>query len=356
MCAAIKKQEHETEGQRAVPLELAVGMALAHDITEIRPGEFKGCAFRKGHIIGTEDLPHLRRLGKENVLILELACGDVHEDEAAMALAGALSGEGVETAGAPREGRANLIAGRDGLLKIDKEALLEFNMLGEVVCATLHDNTLVRKGQIVAGTRSMPLVLKRKVLEEALALLKGRELIRIKELKRPKTGVVITGNEVYCGLVRDAFAPVIRDKIEALGGEITDFFYAPDDAAHIEKRLRELLAAGAELLILTGGMSVDPDDVTRSAVQKIAEDDVYGAAVLPGSMFLSAYINREDGPVPVLGVPACALYHKATVLDLLLPRILAGEKIGREELARLGHGGLCLACGECRYPVCPFGK
>jgi molybdopterin biosynthesis enzyme len=234
-------------------------------------------------------------------------------------------------------------------------------MLGDVMCATMHHNTVVRQGQVVAGTRAIPLVVKRAVVESAVAILDGaRGVVAVRELRRPRTGVVITGNEVYYGRIKDAFAPIITKKIEAFDGEIIGIYYAPDDEAFIEARLKELIAAGADLLITTGGMSVDPDDVTRFAIRKLGAGGIqYGSAVLPGSMFLIAYLEAHDRPsgtIPVLGIPACGMYHKTTVFDLILPRVLAGETIERRALADLGHGGLCLNCKECRYPVCPFGK
>jgi molybdopterin biosynthesis enzyme len=183
-------------------------------------------------------------------------------------------------------------------------------------------------------------------------------VIEVKEMRRPKAGAVITGNEIFYGRIKDVFAPIITEKIRALNGEMVGISYAPDKEEVIEERLRELLRSGADLLITTGGMSVDPDDVTRFAIRNLGAHDIsYGAAVLPGAMFLVASLNhQESGSIPILGIPACAMYHRITVLDLILPRILAGEKIGRRELAELGHGGLCLNCRECRFPVCPFGK
>jgi hypothetical protein len=343
---------------RTIPVAEAVGMVLAHDVTEIRKDEFKGRAFKKGHVIRTEDICHLQRLGKDRVYILTLAEDEMHEDEAARVLADALMGPGVVSEGEPREGRINLLAARAGLVKVHVDALMRFNMVGEVMCATLHDNTPVRKGQRVAGTRAIPLVVKRSLVEQAASIVRGG-VIEIKEIRRPRTGVVITGNEVYYRRIKDSFAPIITEKIEQWGGEVIGIHYTPDNEGHIEQRLRELLDAGADLLVTTGGMSVDPDDVTRFAVRRLgAGDVVYGTPVLPGAMFLVAYLERHNGkePVPVLGIPACAMYHSITVFDLILPRILAGERIGRQELAELGHGGLCLDCRECRYPACPFGK
>ena len=434
MCDLSGSGEKIQNGVKAIPLQQAVGMALAHDITEIRRDEFKGRAFKKGHIVTEEDICHLRRLGKEHLFVLTIGYDEMHEDTAAFSLAAALMGEGVAMDGEPKEGKINIVASKDGLLKVDRDALLRLNMLGDVMCATLHANTVVRKGQVVAGTRAIPLVVKKAIVDQAVRIAdcgtriaesrtenaecgaldnseirnlpvrqagpkseisRGGGIISIKEMRRPRAGVVITGNEVYHGRIRDAFAPIISKKIEEYDGEVVGVYYAPDDEEYIEARLRELIEAGADLLITTGGMSVDPDDVTRFAIRKLGAIDItYGSAVLPGAMFLVAYLpNSEFGirnselntphsalriphseirnselntpysalriphsEIPILGVPACGMYHKTTIFDLVFPRVLSGERIGRKELAELGHGGLCLNCRECRYPVCPFGK
>ncbi len=370
-----KDTETENRNRRAIPVTETVGMVLAHDITEIRQNEFKGRAFKKGHIIQKEDLAHLQRLGKENLFVLNIANDEVHEDDAAYALADAVMGEGVKIESGPKEGKINIIADRDGLLKINKHVLVQFNMLGDVMCATLHNNTVVKKGQVVAGTRAIPLVVKNSVVEKAVRIARGASgIIEVKEIRKPKVGIVITGNEIYYGRIKDAFAPIITKKIAAFNGEIVGIYYAPDDEHFIEARLMELLDAGADMLITTGGMSVDPDDVTRFAIRNFGAADItYGSSALPGAMFLVAYVAHSSSfiadsnkshepsamshqPIPILGIPACGMYHKTTIFDLILPRVLAGEKIGRKELAELGHGGLCLNCKECRYPVCPFGK
>ena len=362
-----------------IPVERAVGFVLAHDVTEIRQDEFKGAAFRKGHVIRPEDVCRLQRLGKERVFVLAIGPDEMHEDDAALAFARALMGAGVAMHGEPREGKITIVADRDGLLVVDRETLAAFNMLGDVMCATLHTHTIVRKGQEVAGTRAIPLVVKKELVEHAVAIVEAVRsagcgvrktgVIEVRALRKPRAGIVITGNEVYHGRIKDAFAPIIRRKIESFGGEVAGTYYAPDDEQFIEDRLRELLQAGADLLITTGGMSVDPDDVTRFAIRNLGATDItYGSAVLPGAMVLVGYVAQEPGsrvrgqgtqdlgPIPILGIPACGMYHTSTVFDLILPRILAGEQIGRRELAELGHGGLCLHCRECRYPVCPFGK
>jgi hypothetical protein len=361
---------------KTVPVDKAVGMVLSHDITEIRPGEFKGRAFKKGHIVKEEDIEHLRRLGKENLYILEIKDDEMHENDAAYVMAKALAGDGVATAGKPNEGKINLVAEKSGLLKINHPALTDFNMLGDVMCATLHNNMVVNKGETVAGTRAIPLVVKRSVVSEAVRIAENAHgVLSIQEIRKPKAGIVITGNEVYHGTIKDAFEPVIREKIKKFDGEIIDVHFAPDNADFIRNKIQGLLSAGADLIITTGGMSVDPDDVTRFAIRDLGVEEMYyGSPVLPGAMFLIAYLGVKSSElrvrssdtselltpdshfIPVLGIPACGMYAKITVFDLLLPRVLASEKIGRKELAELGHGGLCMKCEECRYPVCPFGK
>ncbi len=354
MCDTQDNEKKRSIGTKIVPVNEAVGTVLAHDITEIRPSEFKGRAFKKGHIVRKEDVGHLQRLGKENLFILEIKENEMHEDDAAYAIAAALAGKGVMISGAPKEGKINLVAAHDGMLRVNREALLEFNMLGEVSCATMHNNSVVDKGQIVAGTRAIPLVVKKSVVNEAVKIAEAAKgILTVSNIRKPRAGVVITGNEVYHERVKDAFSPVIKQKIKSVKGEIVDIYYAPDDAEYIEGRIKRLIADGADLIIITGGMSVDPDDVTRFAIRNIGVDEfIYGSPVLPGSMFLIAY----KGKIPILGIPACGMYSSITIFDLILPRVLAGVRIGKKEMAELGHGGLCLKCEECRYPVCPFGK
>jgi hypothetical protein len=339
---------------KIIKLEEAVGQKLAHDITEIRPGEFKGPAFLKGHTVCDADLCRLQRLGKNHLYILELAEDEIHENEAAAILAGALAGEGVVWENNPREGKINFHAAWDGLLRVEVASLAAFNMVEEVMCATLHTHTLVKQGEKVGATRAIPLVMKRAVIERAAAIARQRGgVLSVTRLRRARAGLLITGNEVYQGLIPDRFAPILTGKIEALGSSVEALAFLPDDAEAIAGTIRRHLAQGCDLILVTGGMSVDPDDVTRHGIRLAGADEVhYGSAVLPGAMFLMAYIQA----VPVLGVPACALHHPVTVLDLVLPRVLAGEKVGKKELALLGHGGFCRDCPTCHFPACAFGK
>ncbi len=295
-----------------IPVEQAVGMVLPHDITEIVKDIKKGVAFKKGHIIRTEDIDYLKRLGKDNIYALSLTDDEIHENDAAELFASALAGENIVYTPGAHEGKISLQAGCDGLLKIDKQRLLAFNMLGEVMCATLQTNTPVKKGETVAASRLIPLVGKRQLVDKAVRILQEDK-------------------------------PIVS--VRALPGEI------------IAREITACLDAGAELIITSGGMSVDPDDVTRDGILLAgAEDAVYGTPVLPGAMFLSGTITHKDRTVPILGLPACGMFHKITVLDLVLPRVMLKETIGRKELAGLGHGGLCRSCTQCTYPVCSFGR
>lgn len=339
---------------KKIRVEDAVGQRLSHDITEIRPGEFKDAAFRKGHTVCDEDICHLQKLGKNHLYLIDLEKDEIHENQAASILANGLAGEGISWEDNPKEGKICLYAEHDGLLVINKANLAAFNMVDEVMCASLHSYTLVKKGQQVAATRAIPLVMKRSPVERAAAIAsQGKGTVSVHALKDAKVGVVITGNEVFNGLIDDKFAPILKKKINDLGSHITSIEFAPDDVELIRQAIENHIQNNCDLILLSGGMSVDPDDVTRKGIQDAGATEMhYGAAALPGAMFMMAYINN----IPLLGVPACGLHHKVTVLDLILPRILIGEHIGKKELAFIGHGGLCMDCPECTHPHCPFGK
>lgn len=340
--------------QRVINIEDAVGAILAHDITEIRRGEFKGPAFRKGHKVRESDICHLQRLGKRHLFALEIEEGYLHENDAAVAMANAFGGNGVTWQGEPKEGKINLVAAQDGLFKANVEALTEINLLEEVMCASRHTNFPVKEGETIAALRAIPLVIRAEIVDKAVAIARPHGgLFQVKPLRRARAGIVITGNEVFSHLIEDQFELVLRRKMDKIGSVVGGVTFAPDDAECIVREIRRLLSEGADLLLITGGMSVDPDDVTRQAVVEAGGTDIlYGAPVLPGAMFMIATI----GSVTVLGVPACGLYHEITILDLVLPRVLSGERLTRKDIAALGHGGLCLHCEECRYPRCPLGK
>jgi hypothetical protein len=339
---------------KTLKIEDAIGKVLAHDITEVRPGEFKGRAFKKGHAIQVQDLCHLQRLGKRHIYVLELPEGYLHENDAALAMANAFCGPGVILKGEPKEGKVNLVAARPGLLKVDKQALTEINLLGDVMCASRHTNTTVAKDEVVACTRAIPLTVEKNIVDHAVeAAHSAGGIFRIKPLRCAQAGLLITGNEVFSRLIEDRFEPILKEKIEAIGSDVLVAEFAPDDPVIIATQIKEMINVGADLILTTAGMSVDPDDVTREGIRRAGGNaECYGAPILPGAMFMFSLIDD----IPILGVPACGLFHKTTILDLLLPRILAGEKISRREIAAMGHGGLCLDCDECRFPKCPFGK
>ncbi len=346
--------EKQTSSTRVIPVDQAVGKVLAHDITEIRPGQFKGAAFRKGHVVREEDLDHLRRLGKEHLFVLHIGPGDVHEDEAALRLAEALAGPGIVFGHEPSEGKIALKSEHRGLLKVDGEALTTFNLVPHVTCSSRHNNVMVDAGETIAATRAIPLIIDERVLKKAVTIAEDAGgIFSIKKVSQPKTALIITGNEVYSGRIEDKFAPLIRKKLAFFGCQVEETLFLPDDKQEISQTIRRFVEKGLGLILVAGGMSVDPDDVSRMAIAEAgAKDIVYGTPVLPGAMFLYGRL----GDIPILGLPACILYHNATIFDLILPRVLAGERITRKDLAGMAEGGLCLNCEQCRYPACPFGK
>lgn len=338
---------------KSVPVEDAVGMVLCHDLTKIVPGEFKGVAFKKGHIITKEDIPKMLDIGKRNIYVWELAEGILHENEAGERMAKASAGKGILFS-EPSEGKVNLIAEYKGLLKVNAPILEKLNSMDEAVVASLHTDIVVEQGTSVAGTRIIPLFIEQTKIEqfEDICVSEG-PVIRVEPLKPMKVGIITTGSEVYSGRITDKFGPVIKSKIAELGCEFVKQILVTDDAGMIANAIDELISSGVELIAVTGGMSVDPDDVTPSGIRQSGADIVsYGAPVLPGSMFLVAY----KGAIPILGLPGCVMYNSRTIFDLILPRILAGEKIKRQDISKLGHGGLCLKCEICKFPTCSFGK
>ncbi len=344
---------------RMVKLEDAEGLVLAHDITEVVPGEKKGTAFKKGHVVSAGDLDHLARLGKRHLYVLEMTPEVMHENEGAELMSQALCGPGVEPGGPPSEGKITLVASKDGLYDLEVDRLKEFNKVPEVMCATIHRYTVVKKGQAVGGTRPIPLLIQKENVAAAVTIAeKDGGLMTVRALRPLQAGVVVTGTEVASGLIEDGFAPIITKKMEALGGGIMGVRYAPDDRLAVTSAIRELVNQGAEIIITTAGMSVDPDDVTRMSIADAGGVDlVYGTPVLPGAMFLVGELRGPKGRIPILGVPACALFHSTTVLDLVLPRVLAGEDFDRDKIAEMGHGGYCQNCVDgCRFPVCGFGR
>jgi len=337
-----------------IRVEDAVGTVLMHDMTQIIPGKSKGPRFRKGHIVQEEDIPILLSMGKEHIYVWDHTLGLIHEDEAAERLAKAVTGSGLSLS-ETKEGKINMVAEKDGLLYVSEETILALNSLEYVVLATLHNFRPVKKGEKIAGTRVVPLMVDEKIILEAERIAReySEPILQIRPLKSHKIGIVTTGSEVYHGRIQDKFGPVLRSKAEKWGSVIIGQSFADDDISMIQGQIHEHLRQGAEMIFVTGGMSVDPDDVTPTAIRGLgAEIVTYGAPVLPGAMFLLAYF---DG-IPVMGLPGCVMYSRTTVFDLVATRILTGERLTRKDIAQYGHGGLCLECPECTYPHCAFGK
>lgn len=338
---------------RMLRVEDAVGMVLCHDITRIVPGEFKGPAFRKGHVIAPGDVDQLREIGKEHIYVWEPRPDEVHENDAAERIARVGAGSGLEIT-SPVEGKCNLVAARKGLLRVKRSTLQAVNAVPEIVFATRHDYTPVEAGEVVAGTRVVPLAVRAERVEAVEGICrKAGFVLEVKPYRRARVGLVTTGSEVYHGRIPDRFGPVVRAKLEAYGSQALGQTFCPDDAEQIASAIRRWVNFSADMVLVTGGMSVDPDDVTPSAIRRTGARIVgYGAPVLPGSMLMVAYLGR----VPILGLPGCVMHDKATVFDLVLPRLLAGEGITRRYLVSLGYGGLCLRCPTCQFPRCAFGR
>lgn len=341
---------------KLIKTEDAVGHVLCHDITQIIPGVVKDAVFRKGHVVTKEDIPVLLSVGKEHLYVWEKKEGILHEDEAAEILRDICLNAGM-TATQPKEGKIEILADRDGLLKVCSERLCAVNSLGEMMIATVHGNFPVRKGEKIAATRIIPLVIEQEKMDKARTLAGDTPLLEILPFQKLRAGIVTTGSEVFKGRIQDAFGPVVRAKLAEYGVEVLGQRIVDDGKEHIIHALREFLVQGADLLLCTGGMSVDPDDCTPGAIKEFgAAIESYGAPVLPGAMFLLGYYAHEGKTVPVMGLPGCVMYAKRTIFDLVLPRIVAGEHVMGADLWRYGEGGLCLGCEECRFPHCSFGK
>lgn len=333
--------------------EEAVGQILCHDITQIIKGVTKDAVFRKGHVIREEDIPVLLSVGKDHIYIWENNEDMLHENEAAQILYDICKNEHMHPSDV-KEGKIEVIADCDGVLKINREILKGINSLGEMMIASRHGDFPVKKGDKIAGTRVIPLVIEKDKMENAKAMAGGNPIFKIMPYLKKKVGIVTTGNEVFYGRIKDTFTPVIVDKISEYGAEVIGHEISNDDHENIAKCIRKLFDMGANMIICTGGMSVDPDDKTPAAIRSVADHMVtYGAPVLPGAMFLLAYYGDN---IPILGLPGCVMYAKRTIFDLVLPRIMAGEVLTAEDFHVLGEGGLCLSCQICTFPNCGFGK
>ena len=338
---------------KQIKIEDSVGCILSHDVTKIVPGEFKGRLFKKGHVIKEEDIEKLLDIGKEHIYVWEPKEGQLHENDAAKRIKDLVLGKGCYISEEIKEGKIDFFANTQGIVKINKELLLKLNLLGEIIVSTIHNNTPVKKGEKIGATRVIPLIIDEKKIIEAENII-NEKIISVEEIKPKKAVLITTGNEVYKGRINDAFLPVMKEKLEYYGSEIVKQVILPDNKEMItENILKAIEEDKVDMVICTGGMSVDPDDVTPSAIKDCNGEIVtYGAPVLPGAMFLLAYYKN----IPILGVPSCAMYSKRTIFDLVLPRVLVDEKLSFEDIAKYGNGGMCLNCEICSFPHCSFGK
>lgn len=341
---------------KCVKTQDAVGHVLCHDITQIIKGVKKGTAFRKGHIVTEEDIPVLLSLGKDNLYIWEKTEGILHENEAAEYLRDICMNENMIQSEV-KEGKIELIAEIDGLLKIDVDKLRAVNSLGEMMIATRHTNTTVKKGDKLVGTRIIPLLIEQEKMEKAKEVAGDRPILSLIPFKKKKVGIVTTGNEVFYGRIKDTFGPVVAEKVKEFGADVIGQTIVNDDMEKITKAVEEFIEQGADMVLCTGGMSVDPDDKTPGAIKNTGARIVsYGAPVLPGAMMLLAYYEKDGRELPIVGLPGCVMYAKRTVFDLVLPRLMADDMVTSDDLAGLGLGGLCLSCDVCTFPNCGFGK
>ncbi len=336
---------------KKIDVQDAVGMALCHDITAVRDG-FKGAAFRRGHVITAEDVPVLLDLGKKHVFVWEENAGEIHEEDAALRLSALAPVPGAHYVG-PSEGKMQLMADERGMFRVNTELLRKLNAIGDITIVTIPDHFPVEKGDRLAAMRIVPLVTKTAQIEAAEALCQGEKLLDLRPYRHVKVGVIVTGSEVYSGRIEDKFEPVVRRKLANYPAEILGVTLCDDDVEMIVAAARAYNKQGAGLLVLTGGMSVDPDDVTPTAIRALGADIVtHGAPAQPGNMTLVAYL----GETAILGIPGAAISMPTTLFDALLPQVFAGDRFTKAELVRLGDGGLCLQCPSCHFPRCPFGR
>ena len=341
---------------KEIKTENAVGCVLCHDITQIIKDEKKGVLFKKGHIIKEEDIPLLLSVGKEHLYVWEKQEGILHENEAAEILYRICADSHMHGSDI-KEGKIELIADCDGLLKIRRNALAAVNSLGEMMIASRHGDFPVKKGDKIAGTRIIPLVIEKEKMDRAVEAAGNEPVFSLLPFHTKKAGIVTTGSEVQKGLIKDTFTPVLKEKLFEYNVQVIGQTLPGDDRQTITSDILHLIEEGADLILCSGGMSVDPDDRTPGAIKDTGADIVtYGAPVLPGAMLLLAYYHKDGKTIPVIGLPGCVMYARRTVFDLILPRIMADDPVCAEEICAYGEGGLCLNCDVCTFPACGFGK
>ena len=341
---------------REVRVQGAVGMGLCYVIAEIVRGERKGARFRKGDVIRAEDVEVLLRLGKEHIYVWEEDENMLHENDAAAILRDLCQSEYM-AASEPKEGKIELTSTVAGVFEVRENALDAVNEIEDVMIATIAQHFPVKAGTKLAGMRVIPLVIAKDIMEKVRVTAGDEPLLRVLPYKKMKVGVVTTGSEVFHGRIKDTFTPVLDTKLRAFGLKVDEHRLSDDGTEHTRAAIEELLGLGMDMVLCTGGMSVDPDDRTPAAIKATGARVVtYGAPVLPGAMFLLAYYEKDGRQVPIMGLPGCVMYSPATIFDIILPRVVAGSEWTRREITRLGIGGLCMECKVCHYPVCPFGK
>jgi len=338
---------------KKIKIEDAIGMVLGHDVTQIIPGKYKGPRFKKGYRICKEDIPKFLKIGKEHVFIMDIGPGIIHEDDAALRLGKAFSGKNTKITG-PSEGKVTFHSKINGLLKINLPLLHRINLSGNIILSTLHRYTPCSPGMAVGATRIISLIAPEREIEKVENWCKkGGPVIEILPYRKLNIGVVVTGNEFFKGRTEDRFDDRVGEKIIGLGSRVVKKMVIPDDIDRIAQALLEVQNDNVDLILVSGGLSVDPDDVTRAGIKKAGAKIIfYGTPVLPGAMFLYGMLGGK----PVMGLPACVFHHNATLFDIIFPRILVGEVLNRREISLLGHGGFCHNCDPCHFPVCPFGK
>ncbi len=337
---------------RLVATKDAMGHVLCHDMTQILPGgtdaegnelpRYKGARFRKGHVVTAEDVPVLLSMGKAHLYVWQRRPGWLHEDEAARRMAALCLGEGCVAAGEPREGKIGINAAHDGVFLVDSERLAAVNSVDQVMVATRRGNFGVRAGDALAGTRVIPLVIDGAVVAQAEAaadVAAHGPLMRVAPYVMRTAAVIATGSEVKSGLIEDRFTPVVERKLARFGVSVT-WRATPGDAMDdVVAAIAEARAAGVDMVLCTGGMSVDPDDNTPGAIKRAGARIVtYGAPVLPGAMLLVGYFDGREGRAPRTRGGVARVRHVQQG-DRVRPRAAAPGRGRAAREARLrGHG------------------
>ncbi|AGB41020.1 molybdopterin biosynthesis enzyme [Halobacteroides halobius DSM 5150] len=339
-------------GIKKIPVEEAVGRVVAHDMTQIVPEKFKGARFKKGDLIDNSDISTLKDMGKEHIYVLTLEEGIIHEDDAAYRIAKHVIGKNIALSEV-NEGKITLKAQQKGILKVEKDLLLKVNSSNQILITSSHNNMFLQAGDSIAGVRINPLTIEEEKLEKVEDIIRDQSIFKIEPIVNKKVGIVVTGSEVYNGRIKDQFVPTLQKKFQRWGGELLNSIIVPDEVDQITAALSSLKESGAEILITGGGMSVDPDDLTPQGIRNTGAQIIkYGIPVLPGNKLMLAYWDD----IPILGLPACVIFEKITVFDLVYPRLLTEEHITRNDLIELSYGGYCHHCEICQFPKCSFGR